>query len=81
MANRKYGNVRDNCEVTLCRTLRLSAQPYRQCSGSAPPLLHPTKRLPLFPRKSSWRIEAGSLTEIIIAPENSNDSEAKIPDI
>lgn len=58
------------------------AQPYRGCSaGSAPHLLHPTKGLPPFPRKFTWQIEAGSNTETIIEPDNSDDSEAKIPDI
>lgn len=59
-----------------------STQPYGGCSsGSVPSLLHPTKRLPPFPRKFTWQIVAGSNTETITEPDNSDDSEAKIPDI
>lgn len=72
--------MQDDHEDILCRTLWLSPQPYRECS-SVPPLLHPTKRLPPFPRKSTWQIAAGNVTETTTEPDNSDDSEAQIPDI
>lgn len=48
------------------------AQPCRDCSQPAPPWFHPTKRLPPFPRKFTWQTEAGSTTETITEPDNSD---------
>lgn len=64
----------------LCRTLWLSSQLYRECP-SALLLPHPTKQLPPFPRKSTWQIEVGNITETITEPDNLDDTEDQIPDI
>lgn len=75
MANRKCGDMHDNRQRPPSSTLQ------RLFSGPAPPMPHLTKSLPPFPRKFTWQTEAGSTTETIIEPDNSDDSEAKIPDI
>lgn len=76
---KKCVDVLGNCQAILCRTLgsTLRGLFFWICTF----LASSYQRLPPFPRKFTWQIEAGSNTETITEHDNSDDSEAKIPDI
>lgn len=76
---RKCEDVQDDCQAIICRTLSSTLRGlffwmYTFLASSY-------QKTATLPRKFTWQIEAGSNTETITEPDNSDDSEAQIPDI